>query len=170
METKGRLKNVTKDFLTDKLLVTFEIDTKPNFEELQGELDIKAGKHKEKRSLNANAYMWTLLQKIAEATHSDRESVYLEMLKRYSRSFTFLIVKESALERVMQEFRTCIDLGYVKVNGQEGHQLQVFFGSSTFDTKEMAVLVDGVVYEAKQLNIETLPPYELERLKAEWNQ
>lgn len=170
METIGRVKNVTRDFLTDKLLITFEIDTKPNFDELQGDLDIKAEKHRNRKSRNANSYLWKLLQLMAEATKSDRETIYLEMLKRYSRAFTFLIVKESALERTMQEFRTCIDLGEVKVNGQEGHQLQVFFGSSTFDSKEMSVLIDGVVSEAKELGIETLPPYEIERLKKEWNQ
>ena len=170
MESTGRIKNVSRDFLTNKLLVTFEVDHKPNFDELQGELDIKAVKHRNRRSTNANAYMWVLLQQIAEASNSNREAVYLEMLKRYSRAFTFLIVKEAALERTMKEFRTCVDLGEVKVNGQEGHQIQVFFGSSTFDTKEMSVLLDGVVSEAKELGIETLTPIELERLKKEWNQ
>ena len=170
METIGRIKNVSRDFITDKLLVTFEVDNVPNFNELKGDLDIKAEKHRNKKSRNANSYMWKLLQLMAEATKSDRETLYLEMLKRYSRAFTFLIVKENALERTMQEFRTCVDLGVVRVNGQEGHQLQVFFGSSTFDTKEMSVLIDGVVSEAKELGVETLPPYEIERLKKEWNQ
>ena len=36
------------------------------------ELDIQLKEHKEKRSLNANAYAWVLMQKIAEAIHSDK--------------------------------------------------------------------------------------------------
>ena len=51
-----------------------------------------------------------------------------------------------------------------------GIQLQCYFGSSTYNTKEMSVLIDGIVYEAKELGIETLPPDELERMKVEWNQ
>lgn len=33
----------------------------------------------------------------------------------------------------------------------------------------MAKLIDGVVSECKELEIETLPPHELERLKEEWS-
>lgn len=171
METIGKLTNVARNFDTDKLQVTFEIDTKPDFEELKGELEIVAHKRRKKRSLNANAYLWVLCQKIAEKVgNTHREAVYLDMLRKYSRAFTFLIVKEKALPRVMEEFRTCIDLGEVKVNGQEGHQIQVFFGTSTFDSKEMAVLIDGVITEAKELDIEVLPNDEIERLKNKWGQ
>ena len=33
----------------------------------------------------------------------------------------------------------------------------------------MATLIDGVVREAKELGIETLPPDELNRMKREWD-
>ena len=69
----------------------------------------------------------------------------------------------------MDAFRTCVDLGEVSVNGQAGHQLQVYFGSSTFDTKEMSVFLDGIVSECKELGIETATPDELERMKQKWN-
>jgi hypothetical protein len=36
------------------------------------------------------------------------------------------------------------------------------------DKKEMAHFIDGIVFECKQLGIETLPPDELERLKEQW--
>lgn len=41
-------------------------------------------------------------------------------------------------------------------------------GSSKYDTKEMARLIDGTVEDAKELGIETLPPEDLERMKAAW--
>lgn len=174
MEFFGRIVSLTKDYKTQEWNIT--IATKSNYvvkivEKLVKVtwLSIEIKKKRKKRSLDANAYCWVLLQKLAEATNSDRWSVYLEMLKRYSRAFTFIVVKEDAVERTKEQWRECIDLGEVDINGQKGHQLQVFFGSSTFDSKEMSVFIDGIVSECKELGIETIPPEELERMKEQWN-
>jgi hypothetical protein len=43
-------------------------------------------------------------------------------------------------------------------------------GTSLYNTSEMARFIDMVVQEAKEEGIETLPPAELERMKAAWNQ
>jgi hypothetical protein len=107
------------------------------------------------------------MQKIAEASNTDKWSVYLEMLGNYG-VFTHIIVKPSVVDKVKEEWRAVKELGEVNVNGRTGIQLQCYFGSSTYDSKEMATLIDGIVREAKDLDIETLPPYELERMKAEW--
>ena len=45
---------------------------------------------------------------------------------------------------------------------------KVIKGSSEYDTKEMSVFIDGIVQEAEQLGIDTLPPAEIERLKGLW--
>ncbi len=66
-------------------------------------------------------------------------------------------------------YRTYIDLGEISVNGMTGHQLQVYYGSSTFDSKEMSVFIDGIVSECKDLGIEILPPAQLEIMNKEWN-
>ncbi|MBQ0089296.1 MAG: hypothetical protein KBT27_08185, partial [Prevotellaceae bacterium] len=121
------------------MLITLEINEEPT-EELEKikdieKLSIEIKKYRKKRSLDANAYMWVLCQQLSEALHTDRWSVYLDMLQKYSREFTFVICKEKAIERLKELYRTCIDLGEVDVNGMQGHQIQVFFGSSTFDSK-----------------------------------
>ena len=41
-------------------------------------------------------------------------------------------------------------------------------GSSEYDTKEMSHFIDGIVAEAKELGIETLPPDELESMMKAW--
>lgn len=41
-------------------------------------------------------------------------------------------------------------------------------GSHEYDTKEMAILIDDIIAEAKEQGIETLPPNEVERMKQEW--
>jgi hypothetical protein len=173
METRGRVVNIARDIMSGKLNVTFQIDTEP-IEELNeyartpDVLDITAKKHRKRRSLDANAYAWVLMQKIAEKIHTDKWTVYLECLRRYSRSFSHVIVKPEAVEKMKELYRTSVDLGEVNVNGQTGHQLQVYFGSSSFDTKEMAVFIDGIVNECKELGIETIPPMELRRMLNLW--
>lgn len=173
MEWTGKVLSVGTDWLTGQMNITLSINERSALQEIDSikdceKLSIKAVKYRNKRSLDSNAYAWVLMQKIAEAVNSDRWSVYLEMLKKYSREFTFVICKEHAVDKLKELYRTCIDLGEVKVNGQEGHQIQVFFGSSTFDTKAMSVFIDGIVSECKELGIETIPPDELERMKAAW--
>lgn len=49
-----------------------------------------------------------------------------------------------------------------------GIQLQCYYGSHTYNTKEMSRLIDGVVTSCNELGIETLPPVELKRMKEQW--
>ncbi len=172
MEFKGHLVGATRNLTTGKYNITFELDEGniKDLDRLSGnkELMIQAKVHRNKRSLDSNAYAWVLMQKIAEATGLDKWDVYLNCLQRYSRAFTHVIVKPNAIDRLKELYRVCIDLGEVTVNGKTGHQLQVYFGSSTFDTKEMSVFIDGIVSECRDLEIELLPPSEIERMKEEW--
>lgn len=171
MECTGKLKSVSKNWISRKWEVTFEIneDITASIDKIRDKmLNLTAKIHREKRSLDANAYAWVLMQKIAEAIHTEKWSVYLMMLERYSPVFTHIIVRPEAVERVKGEWRTVKVLGPIQVNGSTGIQLQCYFGSSTFDSKEMASFIDGIVSECKEMGIETLPPDEIERMRREW--
>jgi hypothetical protein len=172
MECTGKIQNVSKDWLTGQFQITFTVNEPSAINEIDkikdcDKLSIRAVKHRERRSLDANAYMWVLLQKIAQVLHQDKWNIYLEMLGRYG-VFTHIIVKPNVADKVKEEWRTVKELGEVNVNGTTGIQLQCYFGSSTYNTKEMSVLIDGVVSEARELGIETLPVEELQRLKEMW--
>lgn len=172
MEFTGKIQNVSKDWQTGQFNITFSVNEPSAINEVNNiqsceKLNIKAVKHRERRSLDANAYMWVLLQKMAEVIHEDKWNIYLEMLGKYG-VFTHIIVKPNVVEKVKEEWRTVKELGEVCVNGTTGIQLQCYFGSSTYNTKEMSVLIDGVVSEAKEMGIETLPVEELQRLKKMW--
>jgi hypothetical protein len=130
-------------------------------------LAVEIKQHRVRRSLDANAYMWVLLSELAAALHTTKDELYLVMLERYG-VFTHVVVKPNVVDRVKHEWRTVRELGEVTIKGQTGIQLQCFFGSSTYDTAEMARLIDGVISEAKELGIETLTPSELSILKQEW--
>lgn len=173
MEFTGKVKEISRDWQTGQAQITFTINEQSALSSVDSikdceKLTIKAKKFRQKRSLDSNAYAWVLMQKIAEVINSDKWSVYLECLQKYSRAFTHVIVKPEAVDAMKELYRTCIDLGEITVNGRSGHQLQVYFGSSTFDSKEMSVFIDGIVSECKELCIETLTPSELERMNAEW--
>lgn len=154
------------------LTVDVESDYKPTVKAGIGELQdkplaVEIKPFRKKRSLDANAYFWTICEKIAVAINSTKDDVYLEMLSRYG-VFTHIIAKPLTVERVKKEWRTVRDLGEITVNGSTGIQLQCFFGSSTYDTKEMSRLIDGAVTEARELGIETATPAEVSLLKEAW--
>lgn len=111
--------------------------------------------------------MWVLLQKMAEVLHKGKDECYLDMLASYG-VFTHLIVKPTVVDRMIEEWKLLRVMGDVEVNGMKGIQLQCYFGSSTYDSKQMATLLNGVVSECKDLEIETLPPEELLRMKQQW--
>ena len=131
------------------------------------QLDVEIKVHRNRRSLDANAYLWVLIDKIAQVIRSDKDAVYLQMLDRYG-VFTHLIVKPQAVDRIISEWRTVRNLGEVKLNSQTGVQLQCYFGSSTYDSAEMARLIDGVVSECAELGIETLPKAEIDQMNQQW--
>ena len=62
----------------------------------------------------------------------------------------------------------CMPCGSKTEDGKELIFYKIFRGSSTYDTKEMSLLIDGTVSECKEQGIETLPPEELERMLAKW--
>ena len=130
---------------------------------MQVEIDVK----RKKRSLNANAYLWTLLGKMADVLKTDKDSLYIEMLSRYG-VFTHIVVKPHAVERVKQEWRTVRELGQVTINGQQGIQLQCYFGSHCYNSKEFSVLLDGVIDEAKAINVEVISEADKQLMLQEW--
>lgn len=132
------------------------------------ELVVEIKMYRHKRSLDSNAYMWVLLSKMASVLKTTKDEVYLTVLERYG-VFTHVVVKENVVDRVKAEWKTVRELGKVTINGKEGIQLMCFFGSHTYDSKEMATLISGVVEDAKELGIETMTPGELSVMNIAWN-
>ena len=91
-ELSGTIKDVSVDFRGKNAYLTLSIDQKQSaincYDDLHVEekLSFKIDKYKEKRSLNANNYAWKLLTEIANIIRESKETVYLDMLKRYGQS------------------------------------------------------------------------------------
>jgi hypothetical protein len=118
--------------------------------------------HKDKRSLNANALLWKCLGEIAAALRTDKWEVYLTMLKRYG-TFTYICVKPKAVEAVKRQWRECEVIGDISVNGDKAVQMLCYYGSSTMNTKEFSVLLDGVISEMKEMGLDTPSDRDLQR-------
>lgn len=119
--------------------------------------------HRDKRSLDANGMLWVCLQEIAQALHTDKWSVYLTMLKRYGK-FSYVIVHPSAVEAMKKQWRELEEVGEVDVNGKKGIQLLCYYGSSTYDSKEFSVLLDGVITEMREMGLTPPPTKEMQAL------
>ena len=168
----GKVERISRDFdgATHLMLTVNETDGINELADLMHEdalCDIGITKHREKRSLNANAYAWALMERIAALIKTDKWSVYLDMLRSYGQ-FDVVTVAPESVETFCSRWRECVTLGEVTVDGQTGVQIQAYYGSSTYNTAEMARFIDGIVSEAKWLGIETMTPAEVERMKAAW--
>ena len=169
MQCTGKFKSISLSYETMKPVITLELNENIDVQEIKeaDKLAIEVKKYREKRSLDANAYMWVLLQQMAEVLHTTKDELYVEMLGRYG-IFTHTIVKPNVVERIKGEWRVVRELGEVTINGQKGIQLQLYFGSSTYNTKEMSVLLNGIVDEAKSIGVATLDEQEIDRMCKEW--
>lgn len=121
--------------------------------------------YKEKRSLNANAYLWKLCTMIADELRTDKDSVYLQMLRDYGQSD---LVSVRADINPVGLFKYYEQAGQSTLNNTLFTHYRVYRGSSEYNTKQMSILLDGVISEAKQLGIETMTPVEIARLKDGW--
>ena len=130
-------------------------------------LAVEVKQYRKGRSLDANGLLWKMCTEIAAIIHSSKDEVYLQMLERYGQ-FTHIIVKQEAVERIKQEWRTVRELGEVTINGKTGMQLQCYYGSHMYDSKEFSILLDGVISEAKELGIDVMSESEKSLLLAEW--
>ena len=173
MECTGILKSITKDWMSNKYLMTFEINEDISHESIEEirvceKLALVFKKWRKKRSLDANAMLWACLSDIAKSMTPpvDKWEVYLQMLKRYGK-YTYICVKPNMVDAMKLQWRECEVVGDIKINGEDAVQMLCYFGSSTLDSKEFSVLLEGVVSEMKEMRLPTPPSKEMRRVLEE---
>lgn len=126
---------------------------------------------KKRRSLDANAYCWLLIDKIAAQIHESKEAVYRGYIKEVGGSSDIVCVKNEALDKLCEGWEHN-GLGWQtdtlpsKLEGCTN--VVLYYGSSVYDTGQMARLIDLIVQDCETFGIETKDPAELERLVQEW--
>ncbi|SEU15838.1 hypothetical protein [Enterocloster lavalensis] len=184
MDCKGTLKDVTKDWMTGRFRLTFEVD-----KDVSGEIERLSGKllaltakvYRRKRSLDANSYYWSLLTKLAEVIGVSKNRAHNVMLRRYGKlevidgSMIYVVVPDNdegermALEAETYHIKPTSEVKETQ-SGLRFRTYVMLRGSSTYDTAEMSTLINGLVEECKDLGIETMTPQELERMMALYEQ
>lgn len=169
---------IGQDFTEGLYTVTFYTKQKPlDLEKLQSEnnIDVEAKKHREARSLNANSYCWVLCDKIAKELCKDgtvvtKEKIYQDSILQIG-TFEPMIVQEKAFENFKRIWEKQ-GLGFLiqEVSRKDKCvKVHCYYGSSTYDTKEMSLLIDLLVGLATSLEIEIKPQAEIDSLLKEWD-
>lgn len=181
METVGKLTNASRSLDGKKMILTFEVNSVDpgHIEEIRQyeKASIKVTKFRQKRSLDANNYFHLLVGKIADSftppiSKSRCKNILICKYGQvdYIDDDPVTIKTQIPADKMLeQENLHCIPCGgKTEDNGLQTYFYKVYRGSHTYDSKEMSILIDGTVAEAKDLGIPTETPDEIERMKSLW--
>lgn len=177
MKMTGFLRGLSLNWKTRRPEITLEVDgDAEDIERLKDKkLAVELKQYREKRSLDANAYYWVLVGKLADVLGQSSAWVHNHMLRKYGQ---IMVIDDQGVYTVLpdtDEAQKAIDeaetyhlkpTSQVKP-GKGGKMYRTYMmlrGSSDYDTKEMSQLIDGLVSECKEAGIETLSPKEIERM------
>lgn len=139
----------------------------------QGEMySAELKKHRNRRSLDANAYFWVLCGKLAAKLGLPKDEVYRSLIKDVGDNYVIVPIKNEAADKWIDNWQSkglgwvCDILGESKLDGYTN--VMSYYGSSTYDTKQMSTLINLIVDECKLQEIETMTPQELSLLLEAW--
>lgn len=131
--------------------------------------------HREKRSLDANAYAWLLMDKLASKLHISPEEIYRLYIHDVAGNFVIQPVREDMIERWDKIWcsghvgRMTDDLGECK-HTPGYHNIRCYLGSSDYDSAQMSRLIELIVDDCKAQGIQTDTPEEIAKREALWAQ
>lgn len=178
VDLTARLRDMTQDIKTKRFLLTMEIENQQSainvWEELHGDekISVRFSKHRKKRSLDANAYAWTLLDKLSVVLRVPKETLYRDYIKDVGGVSDTVCVKTDSIQKLCVAWEKN-GLGWQWASfpsSTAGYtNVILYYGSSTYDTKQMSRLIDLIVQDCKAQGIETADPEELRALLASWD-
>lgn len=157
MKITGAIKDVSLG-LDGKAQVTLTINEKntliQGLDELAAaeKLSFELKPYRAKRSLDANAFFWAACTVIANALRTSKDEVYFDMLRRYGQGFVVKVPNQH-IEKFKRTYK------YVEPHDalpaeEKAQYFRVWLGSSTYDTQEMSILIDGVLSEIKEMGLD----------------
>lgn len=176
-ELTGKITSVSVNYINQKFQVTLEVNERNRFlemlDELKGleKLTLKFDKFKQKRSLDANAYCWQLISKIAEKTRVPKEEVYRQAIREIGGNYDVVCIKEEAADSIRSAWSKNglgwqSDTMLSKLDGCTN--VILYYGSSTYNTEQMSRLIENIIQDCKALGIETKSEAELNSLLQNW--
>ena len=135
--------------------------------------DLTVKEHRKKRSLDANAYAWVLIGKLADAMRIPPTVVYNNAIQNIGGNYEVIPIREEAVDKFKEVWTKqglgwpCVDMGPSKIQGYRN--LRAYYGSSTYDTRQMSILIDALIQDCKALDIETLSEEKLSAMMEGWD-
>ena len=133
--------------------------------------DVEIKEHREKRSLDANAYFWVLVDRLAEKLRIPKTEIYRRYIREIGGNNETVCVTAEAADKLRSGWEHN-GLGWQtdtmpsKLHGCV--RVVLYYGSSTYDTAQMSRLIDLIVQDCQEQGIETLPPDKLAGMMEEW--
>lgn len=134
------------------------------------EVEIKESR--KKRSLDANAYFWVLCDKLAEETRIPKAEIYRQAIRNIGGNSQIVCVPTAAVDKLRQGWA---HNGIGWISDTEESKLPgctnviLYYGSSAYDSFQMARLIDNIIQDCKAVGIETATPEEIDIMKARWD-
>lgn len=129
---------------------------------------------KKKRSLNANNYFWKLLQELCGVQNLDTIEEYKKRVKELGIFRRFRIEpKDVKTFKIMWQdkgiawFCEIADTEYL--GSVEFKIINAYYGSSSFNSKQMSRLIDNLVQDCQAVGIETKSKAEIDSLLRSWD-
>lgn len=152
--------------------LTVSEDIRDLYDDLQDvDLDVTIKKHRERRSLDANAYCWVLIDRLAEKMNESKETIYRNAIRDIGGVSEIVCVKEKAFPKLKEGWQKNgigwqVEQMPSKIDGCVNAIL--YYGSSTYDKKQMGDLIDRIVQDCKEIGIPTETPEQIEKMKSLW--
>ena len=169
----GKIIDVSRT-LAGELRVTMTLSAPVELiEELSKEdqLTVEIKKYHPKRSLDANAYCWVLIGKLAARLNTTPMEVYRQAIKDIGDNYEIVCVQNKAVSR-LREVWEAKGLGWVTDTFgsliENCTCVRLYYGSSVYDTAQMSRLINVIVNECKAQGIETATPSELSLMVEKW--
>lgn len=170
---RGRLVDLAFG-LNRKQRITVEVDDdfRGIYDKLkESDITVEIKKFRNKRKLDANAYAWVLIDKIAATLSIKKLEVYRSAIRDIGGVSDTVCILEGAVDKFREGWEKQgigwqTDVMDSKMPGCKN--VVVYYGSSSYDTKQMSLLIDHLVQDAKALGIETATPDQIARYKELW--
>lgn len=154
-------------FRKGRLVLDLDGDFRNTYDRLKDcDVEVAIEKYSESRTLKANAYLWVLVTRIANALRESKEDIYLDMLKAYGQGGAVSVEAKFAND-FERTYKYREYLGESELKGKKFKHYRFWVGSSEYNKDEFSILLDGVVREAKNLGIETRSPEEIKSMLEE---
>lgn len=174
-----KAKNLQHMMTGQGMLVSFIADDPQAVEDLfQGGVDdemiVEIRKERRKRSLDANAYFWTLADQLAAKLGTTAVNIYKELVHRVG-VFDWVLITEDAVDDFLITW-AMKGTGWLAekvkrtktAKGRPAWVIKAYKGSSVYSVEEMSRLIEELVMECKEAGIETMTPAEIEELVNRW--